>query len=157
MPRLLLIRHARAGARGLGPDDLERPLDERGLAQAAALPALLAPHLSGAPGVATEVRSSPARRCVQTVTPLAATLHTTVTLDAGLVEGADVAALHLRLATLEGMHVWSSHGDVIPELLLMLARRGLDLGEDPSCRKGSTWIIDVTGGEVVRAQHLPPP
>ncbi len=48
MPILLLVRHASAGDRGIGPGDLERPLDARGVAQAAALPALLSPYLGPA-------------------------------------------------------------------------------------------------------------
>ena len=155
MPRLLLVRHARAGRRGLGPEDLERPLDERGEAQAAALPALLAPHLDRPSGVV--VRSSPAVRCVATVEPLARVLGAEVVVDDELVEGSDGRRLLPRLATLADAEVWSSHGDVIPELLMLLAHRGLDLGPDPSCRKGSTWVIDVEDGEAVQATPLAPP
>lgn len=156
MPPLLLVRHARAGTRGSGPDDVERPLDERGSAQADALPDLLVPLLDGDP-TAPQVRSSPARRCVQTVTPLAARLRVDVVIDDGLLEGADVRALHARFATLAGPTVWASHGDVIPELLAMVARRGVDLGPDPRCRKGSTWVLEISGGEATAAHHLPPP
>lgn len=157
MTRLLLVRHARAGERGHGPSDLERPLDVRGVAQAAALPQLLGPLLDAAAGIAVDVRSSPALRCAQTVAPLAASLGVDVVLDEGLLEGCDVRVLHERIATISPQTVWSSHGDVIPELLMMLARRGLDLGDDPRCRKGSTWAIDVEDGEPVRARYLPPP
>lgn len=164
MPTLLLVRHARAGARGSGPSDLERPLDERGRHQAASLPALLLPVLAasgdGAVGDGAArplVASSPARRCIDTVVPLASALGTEVTVDAALTEGADVRALHERIASLTVPTVWSSHGDVIPELLAMLARRGLDLGPTPSCRKGSTWVLNVASGTVRSARSLPPP
>jgi broad specificity phosphatase PhoE len=153
MPRLLLVRHARAGARGDGPDDLARALDERGRAQAAALPALLVPLL----GPEAAVHSSPARRCRETVEPLAATLGKVVTIEDGLIEGADARVLLDRLATLTVPTVWSSHGDVIPGLLALLGRRGLDLGADPSCRKGSTWVIEVEDGAARSARSLPPP
>ncbi len=155
MPPLLLVRHARAGTRGSGPDDLARPLDARGVAQAAALADLLGPLLAG--DAAPQVRSSPARRCVETVTPLAARLAVDVELDEGLLEGADVPALHGRLTALTGPTVWASHGDVIPGLLEMVARRGVDLGPDPTCRKGSTWMLAVEDGAVRSARHLPPP
>ena len=164
MKRLLLVRHARAGQRGLGPGDLDRPLDARGEAQAQALPGLLGPLLEVEHGTvhgAVEVRSSPARRCIATVAPLAATLGVPVEGDDALVEGADVVPLLARIGTLARTTVWSSHGDVIPELLMMLARRGVDLGEDPRCRKGSTWVLDVEdgvdGGQVVAARYLAPP
>ena len=156
MIRLLLVRHARAGARGHGPSDLDRPLDPHGEAQAQALPHLLRPVLATTDGD-VEVRSSPARRCIATVTPLAAALGTEVLVDDALVEGGDVDVLLARFALLTRPSVWSSHGDVIPELLLMLARRGVDLGEDPCCRKGSTWVLDVIDGEVGAARYLAPP
>jgi 8-oxo-(d)GTP phosphatase len=168
VPLLLLVRHASAGDRGSGPEDLARPLDRRGLAQSSALPAVLIPILRSttvtgpeqARGDRTdgiEIRSSPARRCIETVEPLAGMLGIDVFVDPGLVEGCDVRALHERIATLSVPTVWSSHGDVIPELLAMLARRGLDLGPSPTCRKASTWVLDVIDGTVRSARSLPPP
>jgi 8-oxo-(d)GTP phosphatase len=155
--RLLLVRHARAGARGHGPSDLERPLDERGVAQAAALPGLLGPLLDAGEDGAVDLRTSPALRCVQTVTPLGAALGVDVVLDDALLEGCDVRVLRERITPLARPTVWSSHGDVIPELLLLLARDGLDLGDDPRCRKGSTWVLEVADGEPIGARYLPPP
>jgi phosphohistidine phosphatase SixA len=158
---LLLVRHARAGLRGTGPEDLDRALDEDGRAQAAALPDLLRPHLPGAdlPGEreVVDVRSSPARRCRETLAPLGAELGVPVTVDPALLEGCDVRVLLARLEGLTGHAVWASHGDVIPELLMMLARRGVDLGPDPRCAKGSTWVLQVADGEVRSADYLAPP
>lgn len=156
MPVLLLVRHASAGERGSGSEDLERPLDTRGHAQAAALPRLLRPYLDST-GPLVDVRASPARRCIETVAPLAATLATDVAVDMDLIEGCDVTRLVGRLAILTGPTVWSSHGDVIPQLLAMLSRRGLDLGASPSCRKGSTWVVQVEDGEARTARSVPPP
>jgi phosphohistidine phosphatase SixA len=154
MPDLLLLRHASAGPRGSGPADLDRPLDLRGEAQAAALVDVLAPLLGDDP----DVRTSPARRCRQTVAPLAAHLEVPATIDAGLVEGCDVGALLARIeAGIARPTLWSSHGDVIPALLEMLARRGLALGPDPRVKKASTWVLGVEDGAVVAARHLPPP
>ena len=63
---MFLIRHGSAGDRALWEgDDRERPLDEKGLRQAAALVDLLAPY------EVARILSSPAVRCVQTVEPLA--------------------------------------------------------------------------------------
>jgi len=158
MAVLLLVRHARAGLRGTGPEDLDRPLDERGREQAAALPALLGPLLPPpVPERPVELRSSPARRCIETVTPLGAALDVPVTVDDALVEGCDVRVLLARIERLAVPTVWASHGDVIPELLTMLARRGLDLGPEPRCAKGSTWVIEVADGEARTARYLPPP
>jgi len=163
MAELLLLRHASAGPRGSGPADLERPLDLRGTAQAVALVTMLAPLLGGLEGLGglgadPDLRSSPARRCRETVAPLAAHLGVPAVVDDGLVEGCDVGALLARIeAGIERPTLWSSHGDVIPELLAMLARRGLDLGPDPRCRKASTWVLDITDGVARAARHLPPP
>jgi phosphohistidine phosphatase SixA len=63
---LLLLRHASAGDRETwSGDDRERPLDERGVRQADALVELLAPYPLDA------IYTSPYRRCVATVEPLA--------------------------------------------------------------------------------------
>ena len=63
---LLLVRHASAGDRAqwVG-DDRKRPLDKRGRKRAHELVAQLAPYPVEA------ILSSPARRCVETVEPLA--------------------------------------------------------------------------------------
>jgi hypothetical protein len=78
-------------------------------------------------------------------------------IDDALVEGSDVGPLLARLPELAVPTVWASHGDVIPELLAALARRGVDLGDDPRCRKGSTWVLDVEAGAVTAARALAPP
>lgn len=63
---MLIVRHASAGERDdWEGDDRLRPLDTRGFAQAARLVELLDGH------EILRVLSSPARRCVQTVEPLA--------------------------------------------------------------------------------------
>jgi phosphohistidine phosphatase SixA len=151
---LLLLRHASAGQRGRGPADLQRPLDMRGTAQAAALVDLLGPLL----GDGADLRTSSARRCRETVAPLARHLGVDATVDAGLVEGSDVRVLLARMgAGIVRPTLWSSHGDIIPDLLAMLAGRGLDLGPDPRCAKASTWVLTVEEGEARAAHYLPPP
>lgn len=155
MSRLLLVRHAHAGDRAAwSGDDALRPLSTRGIAQAAALADLLAP-LVGHPEVT--VAASPAVRCTGTVGPLAARLGTEVRTEPALGEGADVDVLHRRLTDVAAPTVWCSHGDVIPGLLLVLADLGLDLGPDPTCRKASTWALELSAGRVTSARHLPPP
>ena len=63
---LLLVRHASAGDRDdWAGDDRERPLDERGRKQAEGLVERLQPY------PIEQILSSPARRCVETVEPLA--------------------------------------------------------------------------------------
>jgi len=151
---LLLLRHASAGPRGSGVADLDRPLDPRGEAQAAALVGLLAPLLGDAP----DIRTSPARRCRATVAPLAAWLGTCAAVDEALVEGCDVTVLLARLeAGIDRPTLWVSHGDVIPELLAMLVRRGLAMGPDARSQKASTWVLRIEDGVAAEARYLPPP
>lgn len=159
MPSLLLVRHARASLRGRGPDDIGRPLDERGVEQARALARSLAPLLREGTSRRTgaTIHSSPARRCIETVTPLATALGVDVTVDAALFEETDPRTLEERIGEVTGPTVWSSHGDVIPSLLVRLARSGLDVGPDPRCQKASTWVIDVEDGVPRRARYLAPP
>ena len=53
--------------------------------------------------------------------------------------------------------VMCSHGDVIPMLLEHYAARGVDLGTDPVCPKGCTWILEIDGADdVVAATYLAP-
>lgn len=78
---MLLIRHASAGDRDAWDgDDLLRPLDGRGRAQAERLVDLLAGF------EVSRVVSSPALRCVQTVEPLASARGLTVEEDEALGE-----------------------------------------------------------------------
>ena len=49
-----------------------------------------------------------------------------------------------------------SHGDVIGDLMHHLDQRGVPLDDD-RIEKGSTWVLQVEEGEVVKARYLPPP
>jgi 8-oxo-dGTP diphosphatase len=147
-----LVRHADAGHRHEWhqPDDL-RPLTERGDRQAAALVGLL-----GGRGI-KRLLSSPAMRCRQTVAPLAEHLGIEVELDPALLEGAplqDVLAVVRAAAADEA--ALCTHGDLIPDVLAWLAGRGLRLGPDRRCQKGSVWALHVDGDALVRGEYLPP-
>ena len=129
----VLVRHASAGDRDdWTEDDRLRPLDARGLRQAAGLVALLlpfAPH---------RVVSSPYARCVQTVEPLAAALGVPVEHDERLAEGAGRAAL--ELLDEDGV-VCCTHGDVVGDVL----GHGL--------KKGAAVVLSE--GQVVREISAP--
>jgi 8-oxo-dGTP diphosphatase len=144
---LLLVRHAVALRRSdwKQPDHL-RPLTPRGYAQAEALPELLAAR------PVDRVLSSPFLRCVETVTPLAARLALPVEELPQLAEGGGTSAAAL-LGDLGGTVVLCSHGDVVPDLLAVLAPSVLAGGGDVPCEKGSTWVVEDDG----RASYLPPP
>jgi len=155
MTTLFLIRHASAGARGsLGPDsDLSRPLDAVGEEQAQALIDLL-----GERGI-TEVYSSLATRCAQTVEPLANHLGVAIKKDPALTEGQSATmAVHLaRMLVTDGTTAaLSSHGDIIPDMIQTLAREGMVIQGPRAWAKGSTWELSTRGGDITSAKYLGP-
>jgi 8-oxo-dGTP diphosphatase len=151
--KLYVVRHADAGARSHGddPDEL-RPLSERGQRQAEALCELLAEV-----GIARLV-ASPFQRCVNTLAPLAARLGLAVEADDRLAEGQGfVGALELASELRDVPAVICSHGDVIPDLLEALVRRGIKLKDEPRWQKASTWVLTRDGDGFSKAKYLPPP
>jgi len=144
-----LSRHAHAGDKHAwtGPD-LMRPLSETGRREAHGLLAQLRDDPIG------RILSSPAVRCLQTVEPLAARRGlTTETSEALGVEG-DPAALEALLADPgAGNLLVCSHGELIGTVLRRLL--GEQLAAD-SWPKGSTWVLEVDGGQVQRSRYLPP-
>jgi broad specificity phosphatase PhoE len=146
-----VVRHAKAGSRRrFDGDDALRPLSPNGRKQADGLVSLL-----GNAEIA-RVLSSPYVRCIETVEPLAAHLGLEVEIDQELGEGHDwTHALALvRQATVP--IALCSHGDVIGDLMFALARSGVPVDDD-RIEKGSTWVLQVEDGEVVKARYLPPP
>lgn len=152
---VFLVRHAAAGDRSKwdGPDE-RRPLSEKGHRQAERVADLLASN-----GIRRTL-SSPYRRCVQTVRPLAARLGLEVETDDALAEDAfedDVVGLVRKLAAENP--VLCTHGDVIATLLDALARQdGLRLPDDCPCAKGSMWVLEGDAdSSFTSAIYLPAP
>ena len=103
------------------------------------------------------ILSSPATRCVETVTPLAEALRVKVEEDDSLAEGTGLAALALVRSVANEKIALCTHGDVIPEILVALADEDhLDLGPRPRQAKGSVWVLEAEGGRFVKAAYLPP-
>ena len=155
---LLIVRHGTAGrkARYKG-DDRKRPLDRKGRAQAKSLvPQLLA---FGASSVFAADRS----RCVQTVEPLAHTLEVPITVETTLTEEAyahSPKAAHERLleiAALGGTPAICSQGRVIPYLIDWWCERDGVKPDKSRNRKGSTWVLSLSKGRLVAADHMPSP
>ena len=152
---LYLVRHASALDRSRWDlDDLERPLDERGVRQAGAITGHFAGHaLRG-------VWSSSARRCIDTVTGTAAAHDMAVEIRAELTEGASPNALLELLrseAPTEGDLVMCSHGDLIPEVLNRLLREGMSVLGARGCEKGSVWELETRGRDITRARYTAAP
>jgi 8-oxo-dGTP diphosphatase len=62
------------------------------------------------------------------------------------------------LAMLPEDSVICSHGDVIPETIAALERRGCEFTSPPDWRKASVWVLERNAdGECVSAESWPPP
>jgi 8-oxo-dGTP diphosphatase len=153
MAKLYLVRHAKAGERRLWDgDDVERPLSSKGRKQSA----LLAERLAGL-GVTT-LHSSPYRRCVETLEPLAAVLDRAIEIEHRLCEDEPFEPVLDLLTELGDGAVMSSHGDIIPATIAALQRRGTELRTPPDWRKAAVWVLKRNKhGAIVHATAWPPP
>lgn len=149
---IYLIRHAHAGSRGAwAGDDLDRPLSDRGRAQADFVAASLADLPVG------EIWSSPARRCIETVEPLAAGHGLTVRVTSELEEGADPeAAIAFLRGRARADAALCSHGDLIPRIVRRLSAAGMRTKDANISQKGSLWVFDTEKNEVTRGRYVPP-
>jgi broad specificity phosphatase PhoE len=151
--KLYVVRHADAGSRGRDdePDELRR-LSARGQRQADALREQLAEV-----GIQRLV-ASPYTRCIDTLAPLAKHLGLEVESDQRLAEGMGfVGALELAEELRGSTAALCSHGDVIPDLLEALLRRGTKLKDEPRWQKASTWVFTRDGDGFSKGRYLAPP
>jgi 8-oxo-dGTP diphosphatase len=105
----------------------------------------------------SKVVSSPALRCLQTVQPLADELGLSVEIRPGLAEGVDFEQALDLLNSLPDDSAACSHGDVIPEVIRALERRGMDVTGMRDTRKGATWVLERSDGRFVAAHAIAPP
>jgi broad specificity phosphatase PhoE len=156
--RVHLVRHADALERAgwTGPDE-QRPLSALGNAQAEAI----AQRLALAP--IARLVSSPALRCVETLSPLATRVDGRVEIGAYLGEGSDPdTALELlitdALDCAAGRElVACSHGDVIPAILDLLVAEGTALRGECSSPKAVTFTLELDDDRVVGIARTAPP
>lgn len=157
--RLTIVRHAHAGDKGTwSGDDLQRPLDERGEQQVAALVPLLNRHR------VSRIVSSPALRCVQTVQALADTTGLPIEIWSDL--GPEGPASSLIVASFGDRTfddaVVCTHGEMLQQLLALedirrVARRS-HLSRRRLLIKGSAWRLHITDdGRVTKLVHQLPP
>jgi 8-oxo-dGTP diphosphatase len=154
---LYVVRHAKAGSRSdFDGDDTDRPLTNSGRKQAVALAERLA---AVSPSL---IVSSPYRRCVETVEPLAVAVDLEVRLDNRLAEFANEhvrpdASLFDLLHSLPDRAVVCSHGDVIPAVIESLAGAGMRITGDAEWGKASVWVLQRKECRFVLATAWPPP
>jgi phosphohistidine phosphatase SixA len=137
---LLIVRHAKAGKRREWEgDDRDRPVDEKGIRQAAGLRDQLGVY------PVARIASSPYLRCTQTVAPLSGELGVPIEKRRELGEGASLEETLALLRELGDAAVLCTHGDVLENLF----------GE--AGQKGSTRVVELRDGEPVLLEYLPPP
>ena len=151
-----VVRHGCAGHKGdWDGDDDERPLDPAGVAQAEALAELLVTH---AP---RRLLSSPTRRCMDTMGPLAIRAGLPIDTDDRLCpqQGHEPLLDIIGGASSDGT-VLCSHGEAMAPLLSEFRRRHLTVVDDvPESRlllKGVAWELEIDGSPRVRL-HAPVP
>lgn len=153
---IYLIRHAHAGDRSAWTDDDRlRPITKKGRRQSDRIASMLAD------GFVDAIYTSPFVRCVQTVEPLAEITGLPIIEDVALADGMDSSSAFDLIERSAGLNVaLCSHGDLIPELLDRLARRGTELRSKDgvfACQKGSVWELSIENGVPVSATYWEPP
>ncbi len=157
---LLLIRHGSAGDpyRWVG-EDVDRPLDAWGAAQASRLADLVSALFPDRP--LTRVLSSRAVRCLQTVGPLCTRLDIRPEVVDYLFEGAsrNTMALIRDLAADPETSpvVLCSHSDVIYDVVRDLVSDGVGISGDWECGYASAWELTIGSGRIVHARYHPTP
>ena len=150
---IFVVRHAKAGSRTDSADDSARCLSRAGTAQATALSDMLI-----ATGATGPLLSSPFARCRQTLEPLAHRLGLDIVIDPCLAEAQPVGPLLELVHGASNGTVLCSHGDMIPDLMSALQRRGCRLIGELNWKKASTWVLARNSeGEVATARCIAPP
>jgi 8-oxo-dGTP diphosphatase len=104
------------------------------------------------------IASSPYVRCVQTVTPLSETCGIPIEQIDALAEGTPLdQVLRLIEKVSDKPTVLCTHGDVVEEVLSHLDERRVPLDGGLVFPKGSAWVLDVEGGDIVHGRYVPPP
>jgi 8-oxo-dGTP diphosphatase len=150
---LYLVRHAKAGSRSAWTgDDMLRPLSKNGWQQATTIAKRLR---KWGP---TELHTSPYVRCRQTLEPLAALTDLDIVDQDCLAEGEPFEPVLDLLSQVADGAVLCSHGDIVPETIAAIQRRGCEILTKPDWRKGTIWTIERgADGDFVSASVWGPP
>jgi 8-oxo-dGTP diphosphatase len=151
----IVLRHTSAGDKHeWADDDLLRPLDSRGRAEATGLAEALAVY------GAARVFSSATARCMETVLPYAARMGTDVRTDWAFSMGTPMAASKEaggRFARLlaDGVPTLVCiHGELVPELIARGCEKfGAVPLEDAKLPKGGFWVLHTAGDTLASAER----
>ncbi|MFL6055745.1 MAG: NUDIX hydrolase [Actinoallomurus sp.] len=147
----IVLRHGNAGEkRNWQEDDLLRPLDERGRAQAQRLNDVLACYEPA------RVVSSATARCLETVLPYASRIAADVRADWAVTVGTSkVPGDRLAELLADGVPVViCTHGELIPELVTRACEElGAPPPDDPKLPKGGFWVLQVADRALASAER----
>lgn len=142
--RLYVVRHGNAGVRSKwkGPDKT-RPLTGKGREQASVVADLLARH------PITEIISSKAIRCMQTVEPLASSLELEIATSKLLNTEVTLDEIKRYLRSFDsGSVVLSTHREWIEPLIRHIDEKRIPLRGTRRWPKASIWVFDLIDGKV---------
>jgi len=147
------LRHANASSKDeTKVPDRERSLTKKGRKQSLAIAESLA-----STGI-ERILSSPYKRCVQTVEPLAEMTGAPIEIHEALAEDSNPDDTYDVIHEVAGSNtVLCSHGDVIPAAINRLMWLGLTLHSRFYCTTGSIWEVDVVEGRYSDGRYRPPP
>ncbi|OBI47326.1 NUDIX hydrolase [Mycobacterium kyorinense] len=165
---VLVVRHGTAGSKKrFSGDDTKRPLDKKGRAQAEALVGQLLAF------GADDVYAADRVRCHQTVEPLAEELGVVICNEPTLTEEAyaeNPKQARRRVLHIAGLRdgarrrrsepspahtpVICTQGKVIPDLIDWWCDRDGVRPDKSRNRKGSTWVLSLSAGRLVAADHI---
>ena len=141
--QFILLRHARAGRKIRDrAKDFRRGLDRKGEQVALSLPELITSYL-----LPELVVSSPFRRCVQTVEPLADGLGVHVVEDDRFTPGRSRTAVRKAFSDVAADSVICTHGEVIAQLFDKPVR----------CAKGGFWMVERRGDKFIPSRYVEAP
>jgi 8-oxo-dGTP pyrophosphatase MutT (NUDIX family)/phosphohistidine phosphatase SixA len=154
---VVLVRHADAGSRAewaadpnTGRDD-DRPLDEVGRKQVAALTPLLSLFKPA------RVYSAPLVRCMDTVAEIGLPVRTDTVFAEETEASPSAVADRLRALVAEsGRIVVASQGGVIPDTVAELHPGNAIASQTYKTPKGSGWVLAFHGDDLVAADPLVP-
>jgi 8-oxo-(d)GTP phosphatase len=155
---LILLRHASAGSKRTWPgEDLDRPLDARGAADAGRLAGLLSCFGS------CRVISSAAERCVATIRPYAALTGAVIEIDADFTvrhSGGVSPDQPKRAGQIvdDGQPaIICAHGENLQRILQVVCDRlGAEVPAGPPLHKAAWWVLHAAGGALAGAERYQP-
>jgi 8-oxo-(d)GTP phosphatase len=155
---VLIVRHGTAGSKSrYKGDDRKRPLDKHGRAQAESLVGILLAFGADKLYAANRVR------CRQTLEPLAEELGAAIYDEPALTEEAYSDSRKatrnrvLEIVAAGGTPVICTQGKVIPDLIAWWCERDGVRPDKSRNRKGSTWVMSLSEGRLIAADHIGSP